>query len=459
MTQQASRREFLRRASVLTSLGAAAPWALNFAAMSAAVSDAHAQTAGDDYKALVCVFLYGGNDNHNTVVPFDAASHAQYTAIRTSIALPRADLAATEIVPGNAWSDGRQMALHPSLAPLKAMFDDGKLAVAMNMGTLTREGTTLAQYKAGIGLPPKLFSHNDQQSVWQASLAEGATTGWGGRLGDLFAAGNGAGATFTSISAAGNAVFMSGANVVQYQVGGAGSIQINPVFGSAAATDDLKRMIQRSSAHLFEQEHATIARRSIESDIKVRSALTSVADFSFPATGLGAQLKIVARLMAARAALGVKRQVFFVSQGGFDLHDNLISLHPGLLANVADAMKTFYDTTVSLGVQNQVTTFTGSDFGRTLSNNGDGSDHGWGSHHLVMGGAVKPKTWVGALPRVSVTEGADNVGGGRLLPSIGVDQYGATLARWFGVSDAQMATVFPNIGEYTQRDLGFMTTT
>ncbi len=457
MTQQASRREFLRRASVLTSLGAAAPWALNFAAMSAAVSDAHAQTADDGYKALVCVFLYGGNDNHNTVVPYDDANYTQYANIRTSIALPRADLAATELVPSNAWSDGRQMALHPSLAPMKGLFDDGKLAVAMNMGTLTREGTTLAQYKAGIGLPPKLFSHNDQQSVWQASLSEGATSGWGGRMGDLLASGNGVGATFTSISAAGNAVFMSGQNVVQYQVSGAGSIQINSVFGSAAATDELKRMIQRSSAHLFEQEHAAVARRSIESDVKVRSALASAPDFAFPATGLAGQLKIVARLISARASLGVKRQVFFVSQGGFDLHDNLISLHPGLLGNVAGAMKTFYDTTVAMGVQNQVTTFTGSDFGRTLANNGDGSDHGWGSHHFVMGGAVKPRTWVGALPRVSLAEGADNVGGGRLLPAIGVDQYGATLARWFGVSDAQMTTVFPNLDDYTRRDLGFMT--
>jgi uncharacterized protein (DUF1501 family) len=448
----ASRREFLRRAGAFSAMGAAAPWALNLAASAAA----SAQTASEDYRALVCVFMYGGNDNHNTVVPYDQATYDQYAAIRTTIALPRADLAATEIVPANAWTGGRQMALHPALAPLKTLFDNGHLAVAMNLGTLTREGTTLADYKAGRGLPPKLFSHNDQQSVWQSSLAEGAATGWGGRMADLLAASNGDAVTFTSISAAGNAVFMSGKDVVQYQVSGGGSIQINPVFGSAASTDAVKRLMQRTSTHLFEEDHAVIARRSIAADAKVRAALTGIAEPTFPATGLGAQLKIVARLIAARQALGVKRQVFFVSQGGFDNHDDLIEKHPELLGNVAGAMSDFYAATVAMGVQNLVTTFTGADFGRTLANNGDGSDHGWGSHHVVMGGAVKPRTWVGALPAMSVSEGADNVGGGRLLPAIGVDQHGATLARWMGVPEDKMSTVFPNIGNYTTRDLGFL---
>jgi uncharacterized protein (DUF1501 family) len=448
----ASRREFLRRASAFSAMGAAAPWALNLAAS----ATASAQTAGEDYRALVCVFMYGGNDNHNSVVPYDQATYDQYAAIRTSIALPRADLAATEIVPANAWSDGRQMALHPALAPLKTLFDNGHLAVAMNLGTLTREGTTLADYKAGRGLPPKLFSHNDQQSVWQSSLAEGAATGWGGRMADLLAAANGEAVTFTSISAAGNAVFMSGNSVVQYQVSGGGSIQINPVFGSAASTEAVKRLMQRTSTHLFEEDHAVIARRSIAADAKVRAALAGIAEPVFPATGLGAQLKIVARLIAARQALGAKRQVFFVSQGGFDNHDELIDKHPALLGSVADAMSAFYAATETMGVARLVTTFTGADFGRTLANNGDGSDHGWGSHHFVMGGAVKPRTWVGALPAMSVAEGPDNVGGGRLLPAIGVDQHGATLARWMGVRDDQMSTVLPNIGNYTTTDLGFL---
>ena len=275
-------------------------------------------------------------------------------------------------------------------------------------------------------------------------------------MADLFAAGNGQGALFTSISAAGNAVFMSGKDTVQYQVTPSGSVTINPVYGSSTSTSSLKSLLQSAGPNLFEQDHATIAKRSIAADQQVRAALTSVADLSFPATGLASQLKVVARLIAARASLGVKRQVFFVAQGGFDNHDGLIEKHPELLGSVAGAMGAFYDATVALGVQNQVTTFTGSDFGRTLDNNGDGSDHGWGSHHFVMGGAVKPRTWVGRLPQITLAESPDNVSGGRLLPAIGVDQYAATLAGWFGVPAGQMSTVLPNIGNYTNRDLGFM---
>jgi uncharacterized protein (DUF1501 family) len=451
----ASRREFLRRAGALSVAGAGAPLALNLAAVAAASSAAAQSAPPDDYRALVCVFLYGGNDNHNTVIPFDLATHQQYAAARASLAVPRSALAATALSPDNPWTDGRQMALHPSLAPLKTLFDEGHLSVAMNLGTLTREGTSLADYKAGLGLPPKLFSHNDQQSVWQSSVAEGATTGWGGRMADLFAASNSSAGAFTSISASGNAVFMSGQSVVQYQVSSSGSVAVDPVFGSTNSTDTLKRMMARPSTHLLEDEHAVIARRSFAADAQVRSALQGVAEPSFPTTSLGAQLKVVARLIAARQALGLKRQVFFVSLGGFDLHNDLVERHPALLAAVAEAMSAFYAATVAMGVQRQVTTFTGSDFGRTLASNGDGSDHGWGAHHFVMSGALKPRQWVGALPRMSVVEGVDNVGGGRLLPAIGVDQHGATLARWMGVSDADMPTVLPNIGNYSLRDLGY----
>ena len=451
MTQQASRREFLRRSSALAAAGAASPWALNLAAMSAA----SAQSAAGDYRALVCVFLYGGNDNHNTVVPLDVASHAAYARIRTGITLTQAELAPTELVPANAWPDARRMALHPALAPLKTLFDSGGLALAMNVGTLAGP-TTLANFNAGIGLPPKLFSHNDQQSVWQAGVSEGALTGWGGRVADLMLQRNGSAGMFTSISAAGNAVFMSGKNVVQYQVSPGGSIEVGKVFGSDAATAAIKRVMQRQGTHLFDESHAGIARRSIAADLQVRAALAGVPDLTFPADNpLAAQLKIVARLIAARTSLGLKRQVFFVSLGGFDMHDDLIAQHPVQLGLVANAMKAFHDATVTLGVADRVTTFTGSDFGRTLASNGDGSDHGWGSYHVVMGGAVNGRRWVGQLPAVAVN-GPNDVGSGRLLPAIAVDQYGATLAQWLGVQPGQMADVFPNIGRFDSADLGFM---
>ncbi len=450
----ASRREFLRRSGALAATaGAMTPFAMNLAAL----SSASAQTAGDDYRALVCVFLYGGNDNHNTVLPLDTTSHAAYAAIRTGITLAPAELAATELVPGNAWPDSRRMALHPAMAPLKTLFDGGHMALAMNVGTL-QGPTTLADFRAGSGLPPKLFSHNDQQSVWQAGGSEGAVTGWGGRVADLMLAGNGAGGMFTSISATGNAVFMSGRNVVQYQVSPAGSIEVAQVFGSASATEVVKRLMQRSSTQLLEEGHAAVARRSIAADLQVRAALAGVPDLAFPADNpLASQLKVVARLIAARATLGMKRQVFFVSLGGFDMHDSLIANHPVQLGLVAGAIQAFYDATVALGVADRVTTFTGSDFGRTLASNGDGSDHGWGSYHFVVGDAVVAKKWVGQLPAVAVN-GPNDVGSGRLLPAIGVDQYGATLARWLGVAPSQMADVFPNIGRYTSADLGFMKT-
>lgn len=451
MTSLSSRREFLRRAGWLGMAGAASPLALNLAALSAA----SAQAVGDDYRALVCLFMYGGNDNHNTVVPLDDTNHQRYQAIRSNIWLEQGSLRATELTPDNPWSAGRQMALHPALKLVHPLFAEGRMALVMNVGTLVRP-ISLDDYRAGIGLPPKLFSHNDQQSIWQSGLAEGASSGWGGRMADLMLDGNGDGALFTSVSAGGNAVMMAGRNAVQYQVSPAGSVQVNSVFGDGPATQALLTLMQRPSAHLVEQAHAQIASRSAAADARLRAALAGVGDFLPAGTGrLAPQLNIVARLIAARAQLGVKRQVFFVSLGGFDHHDGLIERQNALLAEVGSGMKAFYDATVAMGVQHQVTTFTGSDFGRTLASNGDGSDHGWGSYHLVVGGGVLGRRWVGQLPDVAVN-GAHDVGGGRLLPQVSVDQYGASLGRWLGVPSAQLAGVFPHLSQFDRADLGLM---
>jgi uncharacterized protein (DUF1501 family) len=453
MTIDASRREFLRRQTALAGLGVAAPWALNLAAMTAA----SAQSAGDDYRALVCIFQAGANDCHNTVVPLDDATYRAYADIRTSIALPQAELAATEVAPLNAWTGGRRMALHPALAPLKTLFDDGRVALAMNVGTMAGP-ISKADYDAGRGKPPKLFSHNDQQATWQSGGTD-SPTGWGGRAADLMLQGNGAAGLFTAITTGGG-LFLTGADATAYQVGSNGSTEVARVFGSDAATAAIKRLMQRASSHDFEETHAAVARQSVAADLKVRAAIGGGTTLVFPDTGLGNQLKIVARLIAARADLGFtgtgpRRQVFFVSLGGWDMHNNLIANHPGRLGEVADAMKAFYDATVSLGLADKVTTFTASDFGRTLSNNGDGSDHGWGGYHFVMGNAVDGKRWFGQLPAMAVN-GPHDVGGGRLLPAIAVDQYAATLAAWFGVEASRMAEVIPRIGLYDRADLGFM---
>lgn len=451
-----TRREFLRRSSALSMAGAAAPWALNLAA----IGEAAAQDA-TDYRALVCVFLYGGNDHGNTIIPYDATNYAAYATIRTGIARDQGSLAATALTPTVALPGGAQMALAPELAPLKTVFDAGKMAVLLNVGTLIQP-TTLAQYNArSVPLPPKLFSHNDQQSVWQSSLPEGATSGWGGRIGDLFLNANG-NATFTCVNVSGNAVYMAGQTAVQYQVSTSGSTPVrgiaNPLYGSTACSAALQSIVTRSSSHLIESAHSTVTNRAIAANATLTPALAAVAPFTTPfdtANGLAMQLQLVAKMIAARTTLGSRRQVFFVSLGGFDLHDFLPQQHPGLLTTVANALKSFYDVTVELGVANKVTTFTASDFGRTLSSNGDGSDHGWGSHHFVMGGSVVGQRYYGQLPATAVN-GTDDVGQGRLLPTTSVDQVAATLAKWMGVFDGNIPTVVPNITNFSTRDLGFL---
>ena len=451
------RREFLKRASAVSVVGGATPWALQLAA----INDAAAATASPgDYRALVCVFLYGGNDYGNTVIPYDTASHQAYQAIRPTLAIGRDALAATALAPTIALPDGRQMALAPGLSAIKPVFDAGRLGVMLNVGTLMAP-TTLAQFKAGsVPLPPKLFSHNDQQSLWQSSNVEGATTGWGGRMADMMLAANGKSA-LTCINLSGNAVFQAGNSAFQYQMGAGGKPPINGVgsslFGSSACASLLKSLISEERSHAMEQELNRITARSIDLQSTLSSALGGGASLStaFATDSLSQQLKMVARLIGARSALGTTRQVFFVSLGGFDLHDGLTSRHPQLMQQVGGAMASFDAAMGELGMSDRVTAFTASDFGRTLSSNGDGADHGWGSHHFVMGGAVRGGRFYGTAPSVSVN-GPDDVGQGRLLPTTGVDQLASTLALWMGVPATELRTVLPNIGNFATSDLGFM---
>lgn len=443
----ASRRAFLRRSGALSLAVGATPWALSLAAMGEAAA---ANATG--YKALVCVFLYGGNDWANTVVPYDTASHALYTGFRSNIALARPALMPTVLNPVTALPAGQQYALAPGLSALMPLFDAGKMAVLLNIGTLVAP-TSKAQYTAkSVPLPPKLFSHNDQQSYWQAASPEGATSGWGGRMGDLYAAGNG-NSSFTCISAAGNAVYLSGRKAVQYQVSTSGAVPVNGIksalFGSTACSTALRSLMTTPRTQLFERDYVTVSRRALESGEQLNAALEGANLATvFPAgNNLADQLKIVARMIAARGALGARRQVFFVSAGGFDNHDNLATVHPALMATVGNALAAFYQATVELGVANEVTTFTASDFGRTLVSNTDGSDHGWGGMQFVLGGSVKGKSFYGKPP-VLANNGPNDVGRGRLLPSTAVDQLGATLGRWFGVTDTELATVLPNLRNF-----------
>ena len=482
-SEQLSRRAFLRRSAQLAFTGAALPTALNLAAIGEA-----AAFGANDYKALVCVFLYGGNDYANTLVPYDSTRYGQYAQIRgdgrtdgtaSGIALARNDLTATLLQPTTALSGGMQYALHPRMGGLASLFNAGQAAALLNVGTLVAP-TTRAQYASGsVPLPPKLFSHNDQQSVWQSSAAEGSTTGWGGRMGDL-ALSNNTRSLFTCMSVTGNTVFLSGESALAYQVGTGGAVKINcvtnNVYRSAAVRDVLAQITrQAGSDHLMELAYTDVTARSINAEGTITSALAgagadgaSFAPFTTEVlanNSLASQLKMVARLIAARNELGNKRQVFFVAMSGFDLHDNLLGGHNTLLDRLSLAMAAFQQSMVNLGVNDKVTAFTASDFGRTLTSNGDGSDHGWGSHHFVVGGAVKGKAFYGKAPPVSVGNGTGaedqwHVGSGRLLPSTSVDQYAATLARWFGVGSGELSGILPNVGHFGSADypldLGFL---
>ncbi len=457
MKSDQSRRAFLKRSAALGIAGSAAPFVTNLAA----IGDAAASVASD-YKALVCVFMFGGNDFANTLIPYDQATYNQYQALRPNIALGRDLLTPTLLSPTTALAGGAQYALAPTLAPLMPIFAAGKMAPVLNVGTLIQP-TTKAQYTAqSVPLPPKLFSHNDQQAFFQsAASAEGADSGWGGRIGDLFEAGNG-NATLTCVNSSGNAVFLSGKVATQYSVGPNGPIALYSntptLFGSATANSVLRSMITSPRTHMLETEHTRVTKRSVDAFQEVASALggaPTLATYFDGHNALSVQLNMVARLISVSQQLGIKRQVFFVSHGGFDLHSLLSNRQPLLLQTVADSLRSFYDATVELGVADKVTTFTGSDFGRSIVNNDDGSDHGWGSTHFVLGGAVKGKQFYGKSP-VYANNGPDDVGQGRLLPTTSVDQYAATLASWFGVTDGQMSTVLPSIGNFSTRNLGFV---
>ena len=459
----AGRREFLRRLGALGLLRATAPLGLQLAGIGAAA----AASEPKDYRALVCLFMMGANDAHNTVVPYDKASWDRYAAARSSLALPRETL--LPIVPSSD-SGGRELALHPALTPLQSLFARRQAAILANVGPLLVPIRDAATFKnTNIPRPPKLFSHNDQQAIWQAFSPEGAKLGWGGRLADLLGEHNGK-PLFTAISTAGNAVFLASDKTVQYQIANSGAIGFNratanQLFGSAKGADALRAQIAMAGDDLLQKEYASVVNRSLAAHGLVSAALARLPEndprIALPADlaqdKLAQQLRIVARMIGVRDDENIQqdRQVFFVSLGGFDTHDQQLGKQAELLGSVARSIAYFQHSMEQLGIAGKVTLFTASDFGRALLSNGDGSDHGWGGHHFIVGGAVNGGKLYGQFPDVALNTTTD-VGNGRLLPTTAVDQYAATLARWMGVADADLALVLPNIGNFSQRDLGFM---
>lgn len=465
-TKNTNRRDFLKLAGALGANSIVAPLSINLASMSSL-----AAASADDYKALVCVFLYGGNDHNNTIIPADNTHYPLYQAIRPDIAINQADLVNTKLnITNGLPSNNLELALNPSMTALKTLFDQDKLALLFNVGTLNTP-VTLSQFKnKSVPLPPSLFSHNDQQSLWQSFQPEGAKSGWGGKA---LEAVNDASSSclFTSISTRGNHVFLSGENTKTYQLVGNGGIPIygarknDYLYRSKLCAENFRKLLMQQSDNIVANEYRNITSRSLEAESIIKegintidSTLLNTLDSLFPAgNSLATQLKSVAGMMAIKDRLDqpIKRQVFMVSIGGFDHHDNLLGSHGGLLAQVSEAMAAFYKATEALNLENAVTSFTASDFGRTFTSNGDGSDHGWGSHHMIMGGAVRGGNVYGNLPEYALDTSVDT-GRGRLLPTTSTSSYIATLAQWFGVSERDLDTVLPYIHNFDQTDLGFM---
>ncbi len=416
-----------------------------------------------DYKALVCLFLQGGNDANNLIIPSDTTDYAAYAAARSNLALPLAGL--LPISPRT--SDGRKYSLHPAVPELQNLFSSGKAAIMANVGTLVFP-TTLAQYTSGsVPLPPQLFSHNDQQVQWQSSVPDKpATTGWGGRIADLVNAFNINNQISMSISVAGTNFFQVGSSVTQYAVTTNGAVSF---AGTTGGNNPLRYQAQKdifnaAQPGLFDTAFAGVSSSAITNSDFLSTTLAGAPNLAttFPATSAGNQLKMVARLISTASSLGLKRQIFFVQLGGWDLHSDQLDAtnpdsgtHAALLQQISQALNAFYNATVELGIPNQVTAFTASDFGRTYTSNGDGSDHGWGNHQLIVGGAVKGGDIYGKMPSLAVN-GPDDTGRGRWIPSTSVDEYAATIATWFGVSATDLQTVLPNIGRFAHPNLGFL---
>ena len=410
-----------------------------------------------DYRALVCVFLFGGNDSFNMLVPRSDAEYNVYSRSRQNLALDR-----SELLPISPLTrDGAQYGLHPNMGAIQTLFDSARVAFISNVGPLI-EPTTKEQYVNGtVALPPRLFSHNDQQDQWQSLRGRApGKTGWAGRAGDLLRRHVSDQQLAINVSLAGNQLFQAADETVAYTMGRNGPLPFQGMGDAARAQlrrASFQRILGTGYGTMYERAFRDIQQRAVGTVDRVTAALENAQPLStdLPTSGLGQQLRTVARLISVREQLQMQRQIFFVSTGGFDSHDDQLTRQPPLLRDVSDSIGAFYRATVELGVSSSVTTFTQSDFGRTLTSNGDGTDHGWGGVQLVVGDAVRGRELYGRYPRLEI-DGPDDVRRGRLIPGVSADQYAATLARWIGVPDADLVHVAPHLDNFARRDLGFL---
>jgi uncharacterized protein (DUF1501 family) len=417
-------------------------------------SVAAASAGPSEHRALVCLFLSGGIDSFNVLVPRGPSEYAEYQSVRGGIALPQNSL--RPITPLGL--SGLQLGLHPGLPGVQSLFEAGNAAFVCNVGTLI-EPVTKDEYDNDLKrLPLGLYSHSDQAEQWQTSIPDAhSAKGWGGRMGDLLHSLNGLDTVSMNISLTGSNTWQSGESVFEYTVSEEGAISLD---GYDPTNDDEGSIVPiRTKAidgqlafdyqHLLSQAFAAKRRGAMEAYHLFNAAtdVTLPASVTFPDTELASQFQMIARAIAGHTALGHSRQTFFIEYGGWDHHDGVIAQQAEMLPEVDAAVKAFYDCLAALGMQNNVTVFTASDFGRTLSTDSDGADHAWGGNHFVVGGAVNGRRIYGNYPSLYVDNPLD-VGRGRVIPQISVDSYFAELALWLGVPKSSLPLVVPNIGNF-----------
>lgn len=446
-----NRRDFLRNTSAA-------------AVFAATPGLAYSQVIGggapfDDYRALVCVFFFGGNDSFNMLVPRSDTEYGVYAASRQNLAIAQQDLLPIA-TPGTGTT---LYGMHPTMTSLQQIFEAGSAAFITNVGPLVEPTSRDDFFNKSVALPPQLFSHNDQQDQWNSLKGNRTSkTGWAGRMADLIRSNVAGQQMATNASLFGNNLLQSADETIAYVMGPGGPLQFTgfsttpgePGFEQRQA---FMRILEAQYGSIYERAFAEVQSRAIATADTVTAAIDSrpPPNTVFPQSQLSGQLRTVARLIAARDELQMQRQVFFVAAGGFDSHDNQNQDQPGLLADISESISAFYNATVELGVSDSVTTFTQSDFGRTLTSNGDGTDHAWGGNQIILGDAVSGGQLIGRYPELQIG-GPEDVGGGRFIPSTSADQYAATLAQWFGIPDIDLDVVAPNLANFAVRDLGFM---
>ena len=456
---------FASSLSTMTGLGLNNAWAAN--------------TSG--YKAMVCIFLKGGMDGADTVLPYDTASYNQLRNVREGLfnsydstsstsSRNRANLLKMNLENAGQFG-GREFALPQQLSPLHDMFENGDLAVVGNVGPLIEPTTRAGMDNNSAILPKRLFSHNDQQSTWMSFGVEGARRGWGGRFMDrVVASAPNQNRVFSAISTSGNDVFLAGEDVTQFKVGSSGvrepSLYANRNIigtndGDDAARDKIRAFLAKrdfQNRNIFEQDMATSTAKAVENTEQFALAQENAIPLTtqFANDRVSSQMKSIAETIQIRQFLNVSRQMFYVSTGGYDTHSNQANTIGGLHAQLAAAISSFRTAMIELGEWDNVVVFTASDFGRTTIDNGNGTDHGWGGHQFVAGGSVQGKRLYGEVPFADVGSASYTKSRGRLIPTTSVEQYAATMGSWFGLDSSELRTALPNLQNFNTTDLGFM---